>query len=434
MSNTFDKLSVLDSFIREINSYLPEIEANLERLAQSPHDMEALEESYRRAHTIGGSASMMDFPGLAHVAHGMEDILGDVLDNLATLNPPTLRFLHRSLERIRRLVEGIHKGIDENAVIAEDDADYMQYRAQIELAAHATTDRDAQMQIETPAPSNPSSAIPSLDEMLAMFLTPGVPAVGEVAWPENPLPTSGTEVRMEQDTQPEPGLPAHTLAPPEPVPTSTLEMPTTPTSRVPEKPPVTYNLSLASATAQSPQKDDKLSEQAQPTDKNSPDQKSTDLNPPLNKSMKIFYCYAREDKDLRDELEKHLRTLKRQGKITSWHDRDISAGKNWEIEINTNLNTADIILLLISPDFMDSDYCYSIEMKRALERHHKHEARVIPIILRDCDWEDEPFSQLQVLPAEGKPVNSSRWHNRDEAFADIARGIRKVVTEMLEAR
>src|SRR5712664_4008653 len=104
MSNTFDKLSVLDSFIEEVNSYLPEIESNLGRLAQSPGDMEALEETYRRTHTIGGSASMMNFPGLAHVAHGMEDILGDVMDGLSTLDLPTVEFLKRSLERIHRLI------------------------------------------------------------------------------------------------------------------------------------------------------------------------------------------------------------------------------------------------------------------------------------------------------------------------------------------
>src|SRR5579864_4753836 len=139
MSNTFDKLSVLDSFIEEVNSYLPEIEANLERLTQSPGDMEALEETYRRTHTIGGSASMMDFPGLAHVAHGMEDILGDVLDGLASLDVPTLGLLQRSLQRMHRLVDGIHNGINEDAVIAEDDADYAQYRVLLETAARAGT-------------------------------------------------------------------------------------------------------------------------------------------------------------------------------------------------------------------------------------------------------------------------------------------------------
>src|SRR6266567_938518 len=124
MSNTFDKLSVLDSFIEEVNSYLPEIEANLARLAQSPGDMEAIEETYRRTHTIGGSASMMDFPGLAHVAHGMEDILGDVLDGLAIFDESMIGLLQRSLGRMHRLLDGIHNGIDEDAVIAEDDEDY----------------------------------------------------------------------------------------------------------------------------------------------------------------------------------------------------------------------------------------------------------------------------------------------------------------------
>src|SRR5881227_2875890 len=140
MSNTFDKLSVLDSFIEEVNSYLPEIESNLESLAQSPSGtmpgyMDAIEETYRRTHTIGGSASMMDFPGLAHVAHGMEDILGDVLDGLASLDAPTLGLLQRSLARMHQLVQGIRNGVDEDAVIAEDDADYVQYRALLDSSA-----------------------------------------------------------------------------------------------------------------------------------------------------------------------------------------------------------------------------------------------------------------------------------------------------------
>src|SRR6266404_5661957 len=143
MSNTFDKLSVLDSFIEEVNSYLPEIETNLERLSQTPGDMEALEETYRRTHTIGGSASMMDFPGLSHVAHGMEDILGDVMDDMATLDSPTIGLLQRSLGRMHRLVDGIRNGINEDAVIAEDDADYSQYRVMLESAAHSQDGKPA---------------------------------------------------------------------------------------------------------------------------------------------------------------------------------------------------------------------------------------------------------------------------------------------------
>src|SRR6184192_3681496 len=144
MSNTFDKLSVLDSFIEEVNSYLPEIKGNLERLAQSPGDMDALEETYRRTHTIGGSASMMDFSGLAHVAHGMEDILADALEGITILDEPTIGLLLRSLGRIHQLLDGIRGGIDEDAVIGEDNADYESYRARIETAAQTVSNEAVQ--------------------------------------------------------------------------------------------------------------------------------------------------------------------------------------------------------------------------------------------------------------------------------------------------
>src|SRR6266480_1126095 len=185
MSNAFDKLSVLDSFIEEVNSYLPEIESNLERLAQSPGDIDALEETYRRTHTIGGSASMMDFPGLAHVAHGMEDILGDVLDGVSTLDAPTIGLLQRSLGRMHQLLQGIHGGIDEEAVMAEDDADYVRYRALIEssasapLVANGTPLPPAPIPspVNVPAQSAPAvSSMPSFDEVLASFHTMPVTA------------------------------------------------------------------------------------------------------------------------------------------------------------------------------------------------------------------------------------------------------------------
>ena len=197
MSNTFDKLSVLDSFIEEVNSYLPEIETNLERLAQSPGDMDALEETYRRTHTIGGSASMMDFPGLAHVAHGMEDILGDAIDGLITVNEPALGLLQRSSTRLHQLLEGIRSGIDEEAVIAEDDADYAQYRdiidASLSVQGTGKTQAVNVAQDQALAQSQPveamvpqSSAIPSFDEVLASFRAPSVEPGEEVAWPEEP--------------------------------------------------------------------------------------------------------------------------------------------------------------------------------------------------------------------------------------------------------
>src|SRR6266487_1230949 len=203
MSNAFDKLSVLDSFIEEVNSYLPEIESNLERLAQSPGDIAALEETYRRTHTIGGSASMMDFPGLAHVAHGMEDILGDVLDGISTLDAPTIGLLQRSLGRMHKLLQGIHAGIDEEAVMAEDDADYVRYRALTESSASASAPSVANgnthgapllpasipSPVDMPTQSAPAiSSMPSLDEVLASFRTTPVTAGEDIAWPEESAP------------------------------------------------------------------------------------------------------------------------------------------------------------------------------------------------------------------------------------------------------
>src|SRR5437588_11905647 len=145
-------------------------------------------------------------------------------------------------------------------------------------------------------------------------------------------------------------------------------------------------------------------------------------------TIKVFYSYAHADKSLREELDKHLSNMKRLNQIIGWYDRDISAGTEWKNEINIHLNTSQIILLLISSDFMASEYCYSFEMKRALERHDRGEARVIPIILRHVDWEEAPFSKLQMLPTDAKPVTS--WSNLDAAFEDVSKGLRKAVKEL----
>jgi Flp pilus assembly protein TadD len=143
------------------------------------------------------------------------------------------------------------------------------------------------------------------------------------------------------------------------------------------------------------------------------------------RAISIFYSYAHEDTELRDELDKHLAAMKRNNLIVGWHNRDIQAGTEWEQKINEHLDTAQIILLLISSDFIASDYCYSIEMNRAMERHERREARVIPIILRPVDTEGTPFSKLEMLPTDRKPVTD--WPNRDSAFVNIAQGIRKIV-------
>jgi hypothetical protein len=144
----------------------------------------------------------------------------------------------------------------------------------------------------------------------------------------------------------------------------------------------------------------------------------------------IFFCYAREDETLLNKLKSHLRPLQRQGLIDVWYDRDISAGTEWEQEIKQHLNSAQIVLLLVSPDFMDSDYCYSIEMKRALERHARGDAKVIPIILRHVDWHGEPLGKLQALPTDGKPVKGPDWYDLDSALYDVTAGIRKVVEQL----
>jgi tetratricopeptide (TPR) repeat protein len=152
------------------------------------------------------------------------------------------------------------------------------------------------------------------------------------------------------------------------------------------------------------------------------------LNSLPQPKVKIFFSYAHEDEALRDELAKHLKLLERQGMIRAWHDRNITAGEEWKTAINANLESAGIILLLISADFLASDYCYDIEMKRALERHGNKEARVIPIILRSVDWHRSPFGKLVALPTDGKPITS--WSNQDEAFTDVVKGLRKVIDRL----
>jgi hypothetical protein len=143
----------------------------------------------------------------------------------------------------------------------------------------------------------------------------------------------------------------------------------------------------------------------------------------------IFFCYAHEDEVLVNKLKTHLRPLQRQGIIDLWHDRDISAGAEWEQEVKKYLSEAQIILLMVSPDFIDSEYCYSVEMKEALARHDRGEVRVIPIILRPVYWQGI-LDKLQALPTDAKPVVSSSWHSLDEAFFDVAEGIREVVKSL----
>src|SRR5260370_25448939 len=145
-------------------------------------------------------------------------------------------------------------------------------------------------------------------------------------------------------------------------------------------------------------------------------------------AVEVLLCYAHKDEHLLKKLKIQLKPIQREGLVKVWHDRDIGAGKDWEHEIDERLNTAQIILLLVSPDFIDSEYCYSIEMNRAMERDKLGEVRAIPIILRPTDWHHTPLGKLQALPKDGKPITT--WRNRDDAFLDVARGLRNVIEEM----
>lgn len=143
--------------------------------------------------------------------------------------------------------------------------------------------------------------------------------------------------------------------------------------------------------------------------------------------LELFCCYAREDQEMLANLKKHLMPLQRQGQIIMWSDTDLQAGMEWEKELHRHLESADIILLLISPDFMNSDYCYSTEMKRAIERHELGSACVIPILLRSTLWRNAPFAKLQMIPTNAKPIRS--WSDIDDAFHSVTEQVNWVVSE-----
>ena len=144
----------------------------------------------------------------------------------------------------------------------------------------------------------------------------------------------------------------------------------------------------------------------------------------LMNTKSLFISYSHKDEPFREDLETHLKLLQRQGKISVWHDRKIGAGREWSGEIDQNLETANIIILLISADFIASDYCWEKELSRALERHESGNAIVIPIMIRPCDRQETPFNKLQGLPKDMKPL--SEWENKDAGWTDVAKGLRSV--------
>ena len=151
----------------------------------------------------------------------------------------------------------------------------------------------------------------------------------------------------------------------------------------------------------------------------------------------LFYSYAHEDEPLRDELCGHLKILERRGLIASWYDREIQSGDDWHSKIDQQLRMADIVLLLISTDFITSDYIFGNELTVAMQRHAAGMTTVVPIIVRAVNLESEdaealPFMKLQALPTDRRPVTS--WPNRDEAWTNVAKGLRTTVKSIHEKK
>lgn len=148
--------------------------------------------------------------------------------------------------------------------------------------------------------------------------------------------------------------------------------------------------------------------------------------------LKVFISYSHRDEELKKALEDHLSGLKNSEKVEIWQDRKIGAGTEWNQQILEEIDAADVILLLVTARFLNSNFCFGKEMKRAMMRHEQTTARVIPIILAPCTWQSAPFAKLNVLPTDGKAV--TEWPNVDSAYTNVAQGISNAVDSILKAR
>ncbi len=150
----------------------------------------------------------------------------------------------------------------------------------------------------------------------------------------------------------------------------------------------------------------------------------------LKDKVSIFISYAHADEDLKNELDKHLTGLKRSKKIETWNDRQLIAGQEWDEVIKTELERSDIILLLISIDFIASQYIWDKELATAMKRHEEGTARVVPIILKNCLWQEMPFAKLQALPRNAKPVTT--YAIDDDAYTEISVSLNQLVNSMIK--
>lgn len=149
------------------------------------------------------------------------------------------------------------------------------------------------------------------------------------------------------------------------------------------------------------------------------------------KPIEIFFSYAHEDEPFKEAVRKQLVGFDHRGIIRKWHDRMIPPGTAWRGQIDYQLQNSDIVLLFISPHFLDSDFCYEHEMPQAMAQHEGGRTRVIPIIVTSCLWEQEPFAALQVLPTDARPMDT--WSNRNKGALNVARGVMQAVTELSTA-
>ena len=144
--------------------------------------------------------------------------------------------------------------------------------------------------------------------------------------------------------------------------------------------------------------------------------------------LDVFCCSAPEDQEMLALLVKYLSPLQRSDQITVWSAINLNSSVGWEKEFSQRLESADIILLLISPDFLASDYCYNILMKRAIERHEQGNVAVLPLLLRPTYWKNMPFAHFQMLPRNGLPL--SKWPDPDDAFLEILQAIEQIASKL----
>lgn len=143
------------------------------------------------------------------------------------------------------------------------------------------------------------------------------------------------------------------------------------------------------------------------------------------KPLEVFLSFAPDDEERREALVRHLAQLEREGSIRLWHKGMVGPGQEKMDGVEHHLATANIVLLLVSANFIGSDDLYKVDVKRAMERHARREARVVPVVLGECDWQAADFGELEALPPGGRPVLG--YKNQDKAFAEIARGVRAIV-------